>query len=145
MTHELAVISQGPRTIVAATMPGPGAPRLEPEQAYELRLAEQRGVTYAVQPAKASGREDAHGGLVRLHVTKPGLYRVSISSGHWVDVVDGTQLLKSRGFSASHGCERLHKSVEFELPAGDLTLQLSGATEGTVRIAVTAAAPPANR
>jgi hypothetical protein len=68
-----------------------------------------------------------------------GRYRVSISSDHWIDVLDGTQLMSSRDFQGQHGCQRPHKIVEFDLPADrDLTLQFSGSTDAHVIVAITA-------
>jgi hypothetical protein len=76
---------------------------------------------------------------VRFRVEKAGRYRVSISSGHWIDIVDGTQLVSSRDFQGQRGCERPHKIVEYELPAGrNLTLQFSGSTDAQVIVAITA-------
>jgi hypothetical protein len=76
--------------------------------------------------------------LIRFQVPKAGNYRVAITSGHWIDVVDGTQLIRSRDFQGQHGCDLLHKVVEFSLPAGrDLILQFSGAAEEKMRVAIT--------
>ncbi len=59
-------------------------------------------------------------------------------AGHWIDVVDGEQLVKSKDFSGSRECARPHKIVEFELPANkDLVLQFSGATDSAVTTAIT--------
>jgi hypothetical protein len=64
---------------------------------------------------------------------------VAITSGHWIDVADGDKLLKSHDFQGARGCERPRKIVEYDLPAGrELTLQLSGASDATVILAVTA-------
>jgi hypothetical protein len=63
---------------------------------------------------------------------------VSITSGHWIDVVDGAQAVKSKDFQGSRGCERPHKIVLFELPGErDLVLQLSGAADSPVLVAIT--------
>ena len=48
----------------------------------------------------------------------------------------------SRAFQGQHGCERLHKIVEFELPANrDLILQLRVGTAEEAGVAITAATP----
>jgi hypothetical protein len=146
VSHELAVMKQPPQAIVAATKPGPQAPLLEVDKLYELKLSAQGGVTYAAKPAKPTLSDSSQGGLVRLHVAKAGLYRISITSGHWIDVVDGDHFVKSKDFQGSRGCERPHKIVEFDLPADtDLILQFSGSTDSTVVMAITAVSSPAAR
>ena len=138
VSHELKVMKQTAAPVTAATKPGMQAPLLRIDKLYELKLAAQSGVTYSAKPAKPAASDSAQGGLVRFHVDEAGLYRVSISSGHWIDVVDGGQLVKSKDFTGSHECARPHKIVEFELPANkDLVLQLSGSTESSVVTAIT--------
>jgi hypothetical protein len=127
-------------------------PELQPDKLYALQLAGQDKVSFVTTPAKPTLDDGAQAGLARFRVEKAGLYRVSITSGHWIDVLDGVQVVTSRDFQGSRGCERPHKIVEYELPAGrELTLQLSGSPDATVILAITpvaatsatGAAPPA--
>ena len=77
-------------------------------------------------------------GLVRFKSVAAGRYRVAMTSGHWIDVVDGQTIIKSRDFQGARGCERPRKIVEFDLPAQrPLTLQLSGASDTPVTLAIT--------
>jgi hypothetical protein len=111
---------------------------------YELKLAPQGTVTYSVKPAKPTLDDSTQGGFVRFHVAQSGLYRISITSGHWIDVIEGEQVIKSKDFQGSRGCARPHKIVEFDLPAHkDLVLQLSGSTDPSVTLAITPVAGPA--
>jgi hypothetical protein len=138
VSHELQVMKQTAAPVTAATKPGAQAPLVKIDKLYELKLSPQSTVTYSAKPAKPTLNDSAQGGLVRFHVDKAGLYRVSITSGHWIDVVDGEQLVKSKDFSGSHECARPHKIVEFELPANkDLVLQFSGSTDSSVTTAIT--------
>ena len=138
VSHELKVMKQTAAPVTAATKPGMQAPLLQIDELYELKLSPQSAVTYSAKPAKSTASDSAQGGLVRFHVDKAGLYRVSISSGHWIDVVDGEQLVKSKDFTGSHECARPHKIVEFELPANkNLVLQFSGSTDSSVVAAIT--------
>ena len=140
VSHELAVMKQTPQPITAATRPGGHVPRIELDQLYEVKLSPQAAVTYAAKPAKLTSSDGDQGGLIRFPVEKAALYRISISSRHWIDVVDRGQLLKSKDFQGSRGCERPHKIVEFELPARKyLTLQISGSSDPAVLVAVTPA------
>jgi hypothetical protein len=142
VSHELAVMKQPAKPVTAATKGGPGAPALDVDKVYELKLSAQSGVTYVVKPAKPTLDDSAQGGIARFHIARAGLYRVSITSGHWIDVIDGQESIKSKDFQGARGCERPHKIVEFELPANkDLVLQLSGSTDASVILAITPAAP----
>jgi molybdate transport system substrate-binding protein len=143
VSRELAAMKQTPRAVAAAVKPGANVPQIEPEQLYDAKLANQPQVTFLAKPAKAAGTDGTYAGLVRFRVEKAGRYRVSISSGHWIDIVEGTQLVSSRDFQGQRGCKRPHKIVEYELPAGrDLTLQLSGSVDAQVIVAITAVTTP---
>jgi molybdate transport system substrate-binding protein len=144
VSRELAVMKQTPRAVAAAVKPSAHVPQIDPEKLYEVKLAGQSTVTFLAKPGKPTLNDGTHAGLVRFRVGKVGRYRVSITSGHWIDIVDGTQLVRSRDFQGQRGCQRPHKIVEYELPAGrDLTLQFSGSTDTQVIVAITAVSTPA--
>ena len=144
VSHELAVMKQTAKPVTAAAKPDVPMPQLQIDELYELKLAPQSTVSYRIPPAKPTVDASAHGGLMRLRVARSGLYRISITSGHWIDVTVDDQLVKSKDFQGSHSCARPHKIVEFELPANrELILQLSGATEASVLMAITAVADSA--
>lgn len=143
VSHELAVMKQTAKPVTAATKSGSGTPLLLVDTLYELKLAPQGTVTYSAKPAKPTLDDSAQGGLVRFHVEQPGLYRISITSGHWIDVIEREQFIKSKDFQGSRGCARPHKIVEFDLPAHkDLVLQLSSSTDPSVTLAITPVAGP---
>ena len=138
VSHEVAVMKQTPAPITAGTKPGAQAPLVKLDEPYEFKLSPQSGVTYSAQPMKPTLNDSAQGGLVRFHTGKAGLYRVAITTGHWLDVVDGETPIKSKDFSGSRECPRPHKIVEFELPANtDLVLQFSGSTDPSVVASIT--------
>jgi len=139
VSRELAVMRQAPQAITAARKPGANLAQIKVGTLYALQLAAQAAVTFVTSPAKSHPSDGATADLVRLRVDQAGRYRVSITSGHWVDIVDGGVLLKSLGFQGHTGCERPRKIVEFDLAADrGLILQLSGATDAEVGMAVTA-------
>ena len=139
VSRELAVMKEIPQVIAAAAKPGSEVPQLNVGTLYSLKLTDQAQVTFPVGSAKTNGAPHAEAGLVRFRVKKAGRYRISITSGHWVDVVDGTQLVASVDFQGHVGCERPRKIVEFDLPAGRmLTLQFSGSSDPEVVMAITA-------
>jgi hypothetical protein len=146
VSHELAVMKQTPQALTAGTKAGADAPLVQVDKVYELKLAPQGTVQFAVKPGKPTLDDSAQGGIVRFRVGAPGRYRVSITSGHWLDVVAGKSLVRSRDFQGARGCERPHKIVEYDLPAaGEMTLQLSGAAKTSVVLAITAVQAPSPR
>lgn len=142
VSHELAVMKQSPLAVSAAKTPL-AVPQFELDKLYELRLAAQSTVTFQAKPAKPALDDGSQAGLVRFRTAQAGRYRVSITSGHWIDVVDGAQPVKSRDFQGQRGCARPHKIVEFELAADrDYILQFSGSTDAQVVVAITPVAAP---
>ena len=139
VSHELAVMKQTPQSITAGTKSnGADSPLIALGTLYELKLAPQSTVQFAVKPGKPTLDDSAQAGMVRFLAPAPGRYRVSITSGHWLDVVADRALVKSQDFQGARGCERPHKIVEYDLPeARELTLQLSGATAASVIVAIT--------
>lgn len=136
-THEVAVMKQAAQPVTAATQPR-DIPQLQLEKPFEVKLADQSTVTFAAPPGKPTLPDGTRAGLVRFSTREAGRYRVAMTSGHWIDVVDGKALIASRDFNGAHGCERPRKIVEFDLPGHrDLTLQLSGAADTPVTLAVT--------
>ena len=79
----------------------------------------------------------ARGGIFSFRTGEPGRYRVSLTTRHWVDLVDADVLTASlRHFGP--GCSLVHKIVEFDLPgAREITLQLSGRADSIVGLAIT--------
>lgn len=138
VSHELAVMKQAPQQILAATRSSNETPNLQLDKLYDVKLVDQGSVTFAAAPGKPTLPDGTRGGLVRFSSEAAGRYRVAMTSGHWIDVVDGQTPIKSRDFQGARGCERPRKIVEFELPAGrPLTLQLSGASDTPVTLAIT--------
>jgi hypothetical protein len=132
-------MKQSPLNIAAGMKSDAGTPRLAIDKLYDLKLAVQNTVTFVVKPAKPTLDDGAQAGLVRFKSSKAGHYRVSITSGHWIDIVDGIRVLKSLDFQGQRGCERPRKIVEYELPAErELILQLSGSTDAQVLLTITA-------
>jgi len=67
---------------------------------------------------------------------KVGLYTVSLSAGAWVDVVQDGHFLKPKAFSGATDCEGIRKTMKYELSAKPFVLQISGARENALSIAI---------
>ena len=66
----------------------------------------------------------------------PGIYKITMSSYAWIDVMDGGKFLSPTGFSGAAGCEGARKSVKFDLPARPLDLQISGVSDSKLSLIV---------
>ena len=67
---------------------------------------------------------------------KAGLYTVSLSAGAWVDVVQDGHFLKPVAFSGATDCDGIRKTMKYELGASPFVLQVSGAKDNSVSIAI---------
>ena len=67
---------------------------------------------------------------------KAGLYTISLSSGAWLDVVQDGHFLKPKAFSGATDCDGIRKTVKFELAASPFVLQVSGARENSISVAI---------
>jgi hypothetical protein len=140
VAHELTVM-KSVAIPMTAEPGGAGQPSLALDKHYALNLVAQDKLRFAVKPGRASRAAAPRGGTFQFEVPITGRYRVSLTSRHWVDVVDGGAAIES----ADHfgpGCDVLHKVVEFDLTAGrKLTLQLSGQDDAIIGLAITASPP----
>jgi hypothetical protein len=114
------------------------APAIRLDRLYELSLAPQREVQFAVRPSDKTLARATYAGLVRLKVPAAGLYRISAADRSWIDVAVGGELLHPRSFMGREGCTAPRKIVQFELASGEIVLQVSNATD-QVRFLVTRA------
>ena len=67
---------------------------------------------------------------------KAGLYTISLSAGAWVDVVQDGHFLKPVAFSGATDCDGIRKTMKYELSAQPFVLQISGAKDNSVSIAI---------
>lgn len=115
------------------------AAALTPGVHYTAKLLPQTGVSFPSPPARAARSENPRAGLFSFTTSKAGRYRIGLTTGHWIDVLDGTTVINSTSHEGRSGCALLHKVVEFELPANrTLTLQLSGQEAAVVGLIVIA-------
>jgi hypothetical protein len=67
---------------------------------------------------------------------KPGVYKITISSPGWIDVLDGENYLHPKAFTGATECEGARKSVKFDLPSRPLGLQFSGVEADRISVIV---------
>lgn len=139
VSRELAAMRERPQSLKAAADPRVNVMQLEEGKHFSALLLPQKTVAFVAPPGKQPRRESPTAGLLFFRSDKGGAYRISLTSRHWIDVVDGHSVIQSRDHQGRGNCKLLHKVVEFELPARrELTIQLSGDDVATVGILVTA-------
>jgi hypothetical protein len=117
------------------------APPIVPDRLYQVTLSPQADVHLSAPPGHKPHSDGGWSGLIRLPISRPGVYRVSLSEGDWIDVVRDGAEISSEDHQGRSGCSAPHKVVQFRLPSGEVVIQLSGASSPTVKLAVTTAPP----
>jgi len=137
VSRELAVLQTPSTAIEAGTNPD-HITRIELGKRYQARLHPQAEVTLAARPGKPMLDDGAKAGMLTFQVPHDGRYRAAITSGHWIDMVDAGQIVRSLDFQGHRGCPLVHKIVEYELRAGrDLVLQFAGGHAPEVGVVMT--------
>jgi len=139
--HERALFAHGGRSL-AAGVDASSAPGIQLDQLFEIALLPESDVHYALPPSKRPKHGGTYAGLVRVQLAAPALYRVSLDQADWIEVIVDHASLKSADFAGQHACSAPRKIVAFNLPSGEVLLQLSSAATPHVRVTVTRAAPP---
>jgi len=141
VSHELAVLD-GPSKPITASADAKKPVRIELDQRYAVKLMPLGSVRFVAKPGKSTLESGEQAGMLSFHTQRAGRYRVSLTTGHWFDLVDNGNFVVSRELQGQRDCEKVHKIVEFELSGNrDFVLQLSGATESSLAIAVTQVKP----
>ncbi|ODU81485.1 MAG: hypothetical protein ABT10_13815 [Novosphingobium sp. SCN 63-17] len=123
-TGDLAAWASPGDRAAAADMTGLPAATLAIGEAARVKLLPTPAVRYPLRPEKPGGSV-SFGGLVRLHVTTPGTYRVALGSGAWIDLVAGGEAVVSTAHGHGPDCSGIRKMVDFPLETGDYTLQFA--------------------
>lgn len=113
-----------------------------PAKAIALKLLPAKSVK---MPVAAGVKEEVVGpnqfsGWITFPAgVKPGLYQVTLSTDGWIDVVQNGAVVHSKGFTGRRECKAFHKSVRYEVGAGPVSIQITGAPAETVRLTLNAA------
>lgn len=117
------------------SLPNGGAVAYDAATTLELQPFASAGLPKAPERAPRSPSAFA-GHFVLAAPAKPGVYRLTMSSGAWVDVLDGGPYLHPVAFSGARDCEGARRSVKFDLPARPLALQFSGVPGDRISVIV---------
>jgi hypothetical protein len=126
--------SAQPLTAVGAVS---GVPVVRPGGPVMIQLIDAAKVHFAIPLGRPVAAGDK-GGLVTLKVPTPGTYRIALQHKAWIDVMRGGKTIASAAHAHGAPCSGIAKSVDFALPRGVYTLQLSASADETIGLSVTA-------
>lgn len=109
------------------------APALKAGEAVTLALRPAPQVHFSV-PARRGDDARTFGGVAAFTVAAAGIYRVGLGSGAWIEVAQDGAGVKSGAHSHGEAC--ITKMVDFPLKPGRAVIELSAATEETIRLQV---------
>jgi hypothetical protein len=134
LDHERAALIRPDR----ASLANGGA--LAYDQATTLDLAPLSAAGLPEPPERAPKSPESFAGHFTIPApAKPGIYKLTISSESWIDVVDGGTYLHPTAFTGATSCEGARKSVKFDLPARPLAIQFSGVRDSKISVIVSPA------
>ena len=106
-----------------------------PPSAITLALVAPSDAKLPTPPERAP-KDGTFAGFTSIKTAKAGLYTVSLSSGAWVDVVQDGHFLKPVAFSGATDCDGIRKTMKYQLSAQPFVIQVSGAKDNSLSIAI---------
>lgn len=138
MSRELKAFGRPPQSEAAGSSVS-NMPLLRLDTLYGLRLRTQSEVEFVQPPGKAPNGPTPMGGIIRFKVPTRGVYRVTLDSPLWIDVVTATGIIAPSAYTGWHECTVFRKSVDYTLEAGQtVALQFSGAATDLVKVTIEA-------
>jgi len=89
-----------------------------------------------LSPPERAPKVGTFAGFASFKTVKAGLYTLSLSTGAWVDVVQDGHVLKPAAFSGATDCDGIRKTMKYQLSAQPILLQVSGARDNSLSIAI---------
>lgn len=106
-----------------------------PSSAITLRLVPPAEAKLPSPPERGA-KDGTFAGFTRVKAAKAGTYTISLSAGAWIDVVQDGHFLKPVSFSGATDCDGVRKTVKYELSDKPFVLQISGAKDNAISIAI---------
>jgi hypothetical protein len=124
--------------LAAATAASSGSEAKPIDTAVKIALLPYADAKLPVTPERVPKSPDSNAGYLRVSgVPKAGTYRITLSEGAWIEVIENGHAVKSAAFSGATGCDGVRKSVKFELSGGPFIIELSGTKAQSVGVVVT--------
>jgi hypothetical protein len=111
--------------------------RLTFDAAASIHLAPLAEAKLEMAPERPPKFSPSYAGAVKLDApSAAGTFKVSLSDGAWIDVVQDGRFVKPAAVSSAPDCAGLRRSVKFPLAAKPLTIQLSDVKSPDISIIV---------
>jgi hypothetical protein len=106
-------------------------PKVETGNGFDATLS--KTVTFELKPEKA-GDADSYGGMIEIQIDRTGVLAVGLSSGAWVDLVQGGAAVKADAFGHGPACTGIVKQLRFPVGQGQYILQISNSKTPTISL-----------
>ncbi|MDT7933403.1 MAG: hypothetical protein RQ833_02195 [Sphingomonadaceae bacterium] len=114
------------------------APALAIGRLTRLELHPAASVRFVAAPEQQRKVDAPQAGLAVIEVPRRGVYRVTASAPAWFDMLAGQERLRNEAYGRVGPCGPVRMFVEFRMEPGRHVLQLSGATDTHITVAVEA-------
>jgi hypothetical protein len=104
--------------------------------AIALELKPHADAAYVMPPARQPKTAGSYGSVIGATVPKAGTYQVTASAEAWIDVIQNGKAVASIAHTGKRDCPGIRKSVRFILEPGAVTIQISGATSASIKLAL---------
>jgi hypothetical protein len=124
---------------LAAPAVGPLAPgaRLPADSGARLKLVPFAEAKLTLAPERPPKFSPSYAGAFAVDApATAAVYKVTLSAGAWIDVVQGGKFLKPVNVSEATNCTNARKSVKFRIAAEPATLQLTGVGDPDIAVIV---------
>ncbi len=115
----------------AADAEGAASAPLIAGRGVDAALNQTDKMHYVVRPEKPGGSA-SYGGLFTFTVERPGIYRVALGSGAWIDMLRGEEAVTSTAHGHGPECSGVRKMVDFPLTPGRYVLQIAANGSATL-------------
>ncbi|MGH6674793.1 MAG: hypothetical protein ACRECE_01020 [Xanthobacteraceae bacterium] len=114
-----------------------GAEGVQPLRPVAVTLQSFAAAKLPQAPSRSPRYPDSYAGFVQASAPASGTYRITLSHGAWIDVIQDGRTLKSVGFTGAKGCDGIAKSVKFDLDAAPYVIEISGTSAHSIGLVVT--------
>ena len=129
---ELGLCGTKPAIMAALSRASTQARAVPERTRLTLQLSPERsvvlpGTSADLEQERAKARGATYGGVVRLHASRPGIYRVSVDRDAWLDVATASgKLMDPAPDEGTFDCDGAQKVLIYALPAaGTYWLQIA--------------------
>jgi len=123
--------------IAPATGPLESGASLPADFGARLKLVPFAEAKLALPPERPPKFSPSYAGAFALEApAAAAVYKITLSAGGWIDVIQDGKFLKPVAFSDAAGCANARKSVKFRFAAEPATLQLTGVGDPDIAIIV---------